>query len=501
MRRSRGSSVRIPPARSSRYSLVARDSGLVADSSAGSPASVVRGSRAMGRAFAPIAKVTANLALHRRGDERGERDPSGWVEAGGRLDQADRAGLHEVVELLPAPRVAARHRADQRQMRPHELLPDGIARFGAARTLCRPRGRPHMCFALHVATSPRDRYHRERSRDSSEFAAFFGSDRPLERTLTSGKLIMADHLFLKFWGSWGAVALTLTVLAYLLIAPGRAQAAGPVPAVPSSVSTVVPAAAQAAVTAALAQASAVQAAAAQAIPVPQAPAAPVAPPASGGAGAPVPPVPAAPHVSSPPAVPAPPTAAAPSAGSQPAAVAPAAPGATAAPGAPPATRSAPGKTAGQRTVHRTPREPSRPGRATRRAVGWHPLPGVRTARRATPLPPLARLVLPTRSDVRPAVHVHRDAPPAGRTHRAIRSGAIARVIAPPAQLPASPALPPAGVEGAAAGGPGGAAGATAAALLALVGICLMRALLPGRLALGLAPWQSAQLVCRLERPG
>ena len=391
-------------------------------------------------------------------------------------------------------------------MRPHELLPDGIARFGAARPLCRPRGRPHMCFALHVATSPRDRYHRERSRDSSEFAAFFGSDRPLERTLPSGKLIMADHLSLKFWGSWGAVALTLTLLAYLLIAPGRAQAAGPVPGVPSNVSSVVPAAAQAAVTAALAQASAVQAAAGQAIPVPQAPAAPVAPspvaPAAPVPPAPVPPVPAAPHVSSPPAVPAPPTAAAPSAGSQPAAVAPAAQGATAAPGAPPATRSAPGKTAGQRTVHRTPREPSRPGRATRRAVGWHPLPGVRTATRATPLPPLARPFLPTRSDVRPAAHVHRDAPtPAGRTHRAVRPGAIARVIAPPAQLPASPALPPAGVEGAAAGGPGGAAGATAAALLTLVGICLMRALLPGRLALGLAPWQSAQLVCRLERPG
>jgi hypothetical protein len=372
-----------------------------------------------------------------------------------------------------------------------------------------------MCFALHVATSPRDRYHRERSRDSSEFAAFFGSDRPLKRTLTSGKLIMADHLFRKSWGSRGAVALTLTVLAYLLIAPGQAQAAGPVPepvpGVPSGVSTVVPAAAQAAVTAALAQASAVQAAAAQAIPVPQAPAAPVAtapvaptapePPTASVSPAPVPPVPAAPRASSPPAVPAPATAAAPSAGSQPAAVAPAAPGATAAPGAPPATRSAPGKTAGQRTVHRTPREPSRPGRATRRAVVWHPLPGVVTARRATPLPPPARLAMPTRSDVRPATHVHRDAPPAGRTHRVVRSGAIARVSAPPAQLPASPALPPAGVEGAAAGGPGGAAGATAAALLALVGICLMRALLPGRLALGLAPWQSAQLVCRLERPG
>jgi len=61
-------------------------------------------------------------------------------------------------------------------------------------------------------------------------------------------------------------------------------------------------------------------------------------------------------------------------------------------------------------------------------------------------------------------------------------------------------MPPAGVEGA-TGGAGSAGGATAAALLTLVGICLMRALLPGLLALRIGPWRSALLVCRLERPG
>ena len=51
------------------------------------------------------------------------------------------------------------------------------------------------------------------------------------------------------------------------------------------------------------------------------------------------------------------------------------------------------------------------------------------------------------------------------------------------------------------GAGGGAAGATAAALLALVGVCMLRALLPGLLGLGLAPARSALLVLRLERPG
>jgi hypothetical protein len=67
--------------------------------------------------------------------------------------------------------------------------------------------------------------------------------------------------------------------------------------------------------------------------------------------------------------------------------------------------------------------------------------------------------------------------------------------------PVSAILPPGGAEGSAAGAGGGAAGATAAALLALVGVCILRALLPGLLGLGLAPARSALLVMRLERPG
>jgi hypothetical protein len=39
------------------------------------------------------------------------------------------------------------------------------------------------------------------------------------------------------------------------------------------------------------------------------------------------------------------------------------------------------------------------------------------------------------------------------------------------------------------------------ALLALAGICLLRAFLPGRLPLDPFPWRSALLSLRLERPG
>ena len=62
-------------------------------------------------------------------------------------------------------------------------------------------------------------------------------------------------------------------------------------------------------------------------------------------------------------------------------------------------------------------------------------------------------------------------------------------------------LPPGGAEGSAAGAGGGAAGATTAALLAIVGVFMLRALLPGLLGLGLAPARSALLDLRLERPG
>src|ERR1700755_800061 len=90
---------------------------------------------------------------------------------------------------------------------------------------------------------------------------------------------------------------------------------------------------------------------------------------------------------------------------------------------------------------------------------------------------------PPRSHLRPDRPVHRDAPPAGRARKTTQSPPRTAVAAPLLQLPSLPSAPPPGGVGAAAGGGGGATGATAAALLALVGICLMRALLPGRLAL------------------
>jgi hypothetical protein len=77
----------------------------------------------------------------------------------------------------------------------------------------------------------------------------------------------------------------------------------------------------------------------------------------------------------------------------------------------------------------------------------------------------------------------------------------AETTSPSLTFPLSAALPPGGAEGSAAGAGSAAAGAAAAALLALVGVCILRALLPGLLGLGLTPVQSALLVSRLERPG
>jgi hypothetical protein len=70
----------------------------------------------------------------------------------------------------------------------------------------------------------------------------------------------------------------------------------------------------------------------------------------------------------------------------------------------------------------------------------------------------------------------------------------------PLTPPVSASLPPGGAVSPAGGG-GGAAGAAAAALLALAAVALLRALLPGLLAVDLLPWRSALLAFRLERPG
>jgi len=94
----------------------------------------------------------------------------------------------------------------------------------------------------------------------------------------------------------------------------------------------------------------------------------------------------------------------------------------------------------------------------------------------------------------------RSVPAAGARH-VPRAREEAVITSPALQLPATSALPPAGAEGATGGGAAGAAGASAAALLVFVALYLTRALLPGLLALGVSRWQSALLVCRLERPG
>ncbi|MGH2881645.1 MAG: hypothetical protein ACRDPA_02905, partial [Solirubrobacteraceae bacterium] len=68
---------------------------------------------------------------------------------------------------------------------------------------------------------------------------------------------MADHLSGKTWGSWGISALIVVVLAFLVISPVAAQAAGPGASAANQAASMVPAAAQAVVAAALKQASSV----------------------------------------------------------------------------------------------------------------------------------------------------------------------------------------------------------------------------------------------------
>ena len=150
-----------------------------------------------------------------------------------------------------------------------------------------------------------------------------------------------------------------------------------------------------------------------------------------------------------------------------------------------------GRRAGQRGLRSPARPaPTRPGPIGAVGARWAPVPPAHavlvhahhaTAARA---PSRAR----RRSD--------------GPRHLAARpSGAVSTVSTPQLGPPVSANLPPGGAEGAAAGVGGGAAGAAAAALLALAGVCMLRALLPGLLGLGLAPARSALLVSRLERPG
>jgi hypothetical protein len=311
---------------------------------------------------------------------------------------------------------------------------------------------------------------------------------------------MADHLVAKFRGLCGALAVALLTLA--LIAPAGAEASGPGLDALSQLSNVVPAPAQAAVAAALAQVpspSRVESvpSATAAIPAPAPSAQTVGPSVATPAGnvpavaVLVPPAPRPDIANSAPTISVP-TVSVRTTGKRPNPPARARPDTSLGGQASAHRVSHPkGRRAGQRGLRRPARPaPTRPGPIGAVGSWWAPVPPAHavlvhahhaTAARA---PSRAR----RRSD--------------GPRHLAARpSGAVSTVSTPQLGPPVSANLPPGGAEGAAAGVGGGMAGAAAVALLAVVGVCMLRALLPGLLGLGLAPARSALLVSRLERPG
>jgi hypothetical protein len=313
---------------------------------------------------------------------------------------------------------------------------------------------------------------------------------------------MADHLVTKFWGLCPALIVALVTLA---LAPAGAEASGPGSSALSQLGSVVPAPAQAAVAAALAQ-------------VPSPPVVPAAP--------------SPPHVAAPVTSPPPPDMPPPAA----AAVVDAAAAARAAQPTPQpesgvstATVSVPRVSArttgkrphppaparsgtslgGQASAHRVSHPKGhRAGQRGRVHPARKPAVGHRAATFAFATPvvsPLAHAASAHRSRAASASARHIDTRKAshGKRHVAEPPSPRPSAVTTTSQLapPVSAILPPGGAEGSAAGAGGGAAGATAAALLALVGVCILRALLPGLLGLGLAPARSALLDLRLERPG
>jgi len=310
---------------------------------------------------------------------------------------------------------------------------------------------------------------------------------------------MADHLIGKFWGLMGALAAALLTLA--LIAPAGAEAASPASGALSQLGAVIPAPARSAVSAALSEIPTASGAGAPGVPQP------VPPPHVPVPASPVPPV--GQTMQSPtPASPA-------DVGDGHAVVVPAVsvpqPDA-----APRAVQTASNLTTtirpdsvvgGARPAHRLTRPrahrhtaAARWARASR--TGGIPIVHTLAVR---PLSPVPVFETTSRRGTQPAVPARR-ADSHGQSRRAhhiaprrSRPGAAANMT--PVALPLSAALPPGGAEGSAAGAGGAAAGAATAALLVIVGLCILRALLPGLLGLGLAPARSAFLVSRLERPG
>jgi hypothetical protein len=329
-------------------------------------------------------------------------------------------------------------------------------------------------------------------------------------TLTSRSWIMADHLNGKNWGLLGALATALLTVA--LIAPAGAEAASPGSGGLGQLAAIVPAPAQSAVSAALSQVPSANGTGASGVPLPQAP--PSVPVVTPPAPPPVPmavrstplPAPASPAPVAPAPSPAGLVDAALSAPTRSVPRPDAVPTVNAAPS--PSIAARPDATVeGHRPAHRRahPRahDPAarlmsaRPPALTRRA----PVTRVLFAQPWSPPPVLDGTSRRGAQPAAPARHADsRGGSGRGRHLPPRPSSPAVGVTTSQVALPLSAVLPPGGAEGGAAGAGGGAAGATAA-VLALVGVCILRALLPGLLGLGLAPVQSALLVSRLERPG
>jgi len=329
---------------------------------------------------------------------------------------------------------------------------------------------------------------------------------------------MADHLIGKFWGLAGALAAALLALA--LTVPSGAKAAGPGSGALSQLASVVPAPAQSAVSAALSQVSSASGAPASGSAVPEAPPAVhvvvPSPPAVHVVVPPPPPVPAVPRPTSP-SSPADFTSAAPA--PLPAEVASQTGQAQSVPSPDVAIQAAlsgpnsssaarPEPALGGRTpAHRVarPHAHRRTSSVSSAAATSTLLPPVASTIAAGPWSPVSVLGTTSRRGAKPTALDHRaDSPSEARRARHVakpRPRPGSAVNTAQVALPLSAALPPGGAEGSAAGVGGAAAGAATAALLAIVGLCILRALLPGLVGLGLTPVQSALLVSRLERPG
>jgi len=313
---------------------------------------------------------------------------------------------------------------------------------------------------------------------------------------------MADHLVTKFRGLCGVLTVALLTLA--LIAPAGAEASGPGYGGLSQLSSVVPAPAQAAVADALARVPSSSAV----------PAAPSPPPVE--ISAPPQPTPAVPS-----------TAAASVVNSAAAAAVAARPtpqpaGAIPTPTVsvpavsvrttgkrpnPPAPARSGSSLGGQASAHRVSRPKGhRAGQRGLRREGPPPVPRrslFAFGRARSPVPLVAQGVSGNRNHAAtaPAHHAYIRRNWRGSRHVELPSRRTSAVTTSQVVPPVLAILPPGGAEGSAAGTGGGAAGATAAALLAIVGVFMLRALLPGLLGLGLAPARSALLDLRLERPG